>query len=62
VREVVEAAFAHRRKTAANAIAHTRIASRDEVEEALASIGHPPNARAEELLPEEFVALAEALR
>jgi 16S rRNA A1518/A1519 N6-dimethyltransferase RsmA/KsgA/DIM1 with predicted DNA glycosylase/AP lyase activity len=30
--------------------------------EALTSIGHPPNARAEELAPDEFVALAEALR
>jgi 16S rRNA (adenine1518-N6/adenine1519-N6)-dimethyltransferase len=62
VRPVVEAAFAHRRKTAANAIAHAGLAPREQIVEALASIGHPPNARAEELTPDEFVALAEALR
>jgi 16S rRNA (adenine1518-N6/adenine1519-N6)-dimethyltransferase len=62
VRAVVEAAFAHRRKTAANAIALSGLASRARVEEALASVGHPANARAEELEPTEFVALAESLR
>ena len=62
VRAVVEAAFAHRRKTAANAIALSGLASRARVEEALASLGHVPNARAEELEPVEFVALAESLR
>ena len=62
VRAVVEAAFAHRRKTAANAIALSGISSRVQVEDALASLGHPANARAEELEPAEFVTLAEALR
>jgi 16S rRNA (adenine1518-N6/adenine1519-N6)-dimethyltransferase len=62
VRAVVEAAFAHRRKTAANAIALSGLASRVRVEEALASLGHAANARAEELEPTEFVALAETLR
>jgi 16S rRNA (adenine1518-N6/adenine1519-N6)-dimethyltransferase len=62
VRPVVEAAFAHRRKTAANALAQSGLATRDRAEEALATIGRPPNARAEELAPEEFVRLAEALR
>jgi len=62
VRAVVEAAFAHRRKTAANAIALSGLASRARVEEALASVGHPANARAEELEPIEFVELAESLR
>jgi 16S rRNA (adenine1518-N6/adenine1519-N6)-dimethyltransferase len=62
VRAVVEAAFAHRRKTAANAIALSGLASRARVEEALASLGHAANARAEELAPTEFVALAESLR
>ena len=61
VRPLVEAAFAQRRKTAANAIAHSGLASRTLVEEALATIGHPSNARAEELTPTEFVQLAEAL-
>ena len=62
VRAVVEAAFAHRRKTAANALAHAGVALRPLAEEALASIGRPVNARAEELTPAEFVQLAEALR
>jgi 16S rRNA (adenine1518-N6/adenine1519-N6)-dimethyltransferase len=62
VRRVVEAAFAHRRKTAANSIAIAGAASRSRVEEALASIGHAAGARAEELEPHEFVELAEALR
>jgi 16S rRNA A1518/A1519 N6-dimethyltransferase RsmA/KsgA/DIM1 with predicted DNA glycosylase/AP lyase activity len=62
VRVVVEAAFSHRRKTAANAIALSGLASRAQVEEALASLGHAANARAEELEPTEFVALAESLR
>jgi len=62
VRAVVEAAFAHRRKTAANAIALSGLADRERVEDALASLGHAANARAEELEPAEFVALAESLR
>jgi 16S rRNA (adenine1518-N6/adenine1519-N6)-dimethyltransferase len=62
VRAVVEAAFAHRRKTAANAIALTGLASRERVEEALQSLGHATNVRAEELEPVEFVALAGSLR
>jgi 16S rRNA (adenine1518-N6/adenine1519-N6)-dimethyltransferase len=62
VRPVVEAAFAHRRKTAANALAQAGLVSRARAEQALASIGHPPNARAEELTPSEFAQLAEALR
>jgi 16S rRNA (adenine1518-N6/adenine1519-N6)-dimethyltransferase len=62
VRSVVEAAFAHRRKTLANSIALSGLASRGRVEEALAAIGQAANARAEELDPVEFVELAEALR
>jgi len=62
VRRVVEAAFAQRRKTAANALAHAGLGSRERVEAALATIDRPPNARAEELAPAEFVQLAEALR
>ena len=62
VRPVVEAAFAHRRKTAANAIAHSGLASRERVEDALTALGHRANARAEELEPREFVALADHLR
>jgi 16S rRNA (adenine1518-N6/adenine1519-N6)-dimethyltransferase len=62
VRPVVEAAFAHRRKTAANALAHTGLATRARAEEALHAIGRPVNVRAEELAPPEFLRLAEALR
>jgi 16S rRNA (adenine1518-N6/adenine1519-N6)-dimethyltransferase len=62
VRPVVEAAFAHRRKTAANSIALAGITSRARVEEALTAIGRDGGARAEELEPREFVELASALR
>ena len=61
VRPVVEAAFAHRRKTLANSVALTGRASRSDAEEALATIGREPAVRAEELAPGEFVALAQAL-
>ena len=62
VRPVVEGAFAHRRKTLANSIALAGLASRARVEAALGAIGRTPQARAEELEPSEFVALADALR
>ena len=62
LREVVEAAFAHRRKTAANSIALAGVASRSRVEQELEALGHSPRARAEELEPYEFVPLADALR
>jgi 16S rRNA (adenine1518-N6/adenine1519-N6)-dimethyltransferase len=61
VKKIVEAGFAHRRKTLANSLALSGLASRDRSVEALAAIGRRPNARAEELEPLEFVALAEAL-
>jgi 16S rRNA A1518/A1519 N6-dimethyltransferase RsmA/KsgA/DIM1 with predicted DNA glycosylase/AP lyase activity len=59
---VVDAAFAHRRKTLANSVALAGLVGRGEAEAALAEIGRPPNVRAEELTPPEFVALADALR
>jgi 16S rRNA (adenine1518-N6/adenine1519-N6)-dimethyltransferase len=62
VRAVVEAAFAHRRKTLANSLALAGLASRARAEEALRSIGHTERARAEELEPSEFVPLAMFLR
>ncbi|MFO7571025.1 MAG: 16S rRNA (adenine(1518)-N(6)/adenine(1519)-N(6))-dimethyltransferase RsmA [Gaiellaceae bacterium] len=61
VRAVVEAAFAHRRKTLANSLALTGLATREEAVQALGAIGQSPGARAEELEAGEFVALAEAL-
>jgi 16S rRNA A1518/A1519 N6-dimethyltransferase RsmA/KsgA/DIM1 with predicted DNA glycosylase/AP lyase activity len=62
VRPVVEASFAHRRKTLANSVALAGLATRAEAQEALAEIGKPAAARAEELAPQEFVALADVLR
>jgi 16S rRNA (adenine1518-N6/adenine1519-N6)-dimethyltransferase len=62
VRPVVEAAFAHRRKTLANSVTLAGLVSRSAAEDALAEIGRPARARAEELEPQEFVALTRALR
>jgi 16S rRNA (adenine1518-N6/adenine1519-N6)-dimethyltransferase len=62
LRRVVEAAFGHRRKTLANAVALAGVASRERAVEALAAIGREPNVRAEALAPPEFVALAAELR
>jgi 16S rRNA (adenine1518-N6/adenine1519-N6)-dimethyltransferase len=62
VKKVVEAAFGHRRKTLANAVALSGLAARERAVDALAEIGRAPNVRAEELEPPEFVALAGALQ
>ena len=62
VRPVVDAAFAHRRKMLANSLALSGLVTRTEAEMALREIGKPTGARAEELAPDEFVALANALR
>ena len=61
VRPVVEAAFAHRRKTLANSIALAGLAQRSRVEDALTAIGLSIRVRAEELQPEEFVELGNHL-
>jgi len=61
VKRTVEAAFAHRRKTLANSLALSGIASRDEATAALASIDRDSNVRAEALAPSEFVALTASL-
>jgi 16S rRNA (adenine1518-N6/adenine1519-N6)-dimethyltransferase len=61
VKQVVEAAFAHRRKTLPNSLALAGVASRAAAESALAQIERVPATRAEALAPREFVALAEAL-
>jgi 16S rRNA (adenine1518-N6/adenine1519-N6)-dimethyltransferase len=58
---VVSAAFAHRRKTLANALALAGVARRERAVGALAEIGRPADVRAEALQPEEFVRLTEAL-
>ena len=61
VKRVIEAAFGHRRKTLANALALGGVAPRERAVEALASIGRAADVRAEALEPPEFVALAGAL-
>ena len=62
IRGLVEGAFAHRRKTLANSLSLTGVASRAQVEAALAHVGRQVNARAEELTPADFVELAKALK
>ena len=61
VKQVVQAAFAHRRKTLANSLTLTGLAARPDVVAALERLDRPPEVRAEVLAPEEFVALAELL-
>jgi 16S rRNA (adenine1518-N6/adenine1519-N6)-dimethyltransferase len=61
VKQIVVAAFAHRRKTLANSLELSGLASREQAAEALAALGLPANARAEALSPDEFVQLAGVL-
>jgi 16S rRNA (adenine1518-N6/adenine1519-N6)-dimethyltransferase len=61
VKQVVEAAFAHRRKTLPNSITLAGLATRQQAASALDAIGRPAQARAEELAPAEFLELANAL-
>jgi 16S rRNA (adenine1518-N6/adenine1519-N6)-dimethyltransferase len=61
LKRVVEASFAHRRKTLPNSLALAGVASREEAAAALVSIDHDPSTRAERLAPPEFVRLRDAL-
>jgi 16S rRNA (adenine1518-N6/adenine1519-N6)-dimethyltransferase len=61
VKSVVEAAFAHRRKTLANSLALSGLAARGVAAAALEQIGRDASVRAEALAPLEFVELAHAL-
>ena len=61
VKQVVGAAFAHRRKTLPNSLELAGVASRENAVQALDAIGHAASTRAEELTPEEFVSLTRAL-
>ncbi len=61
IKRLVEASFAHRRKTLPNSLELVGLASREQAAEALRTLGKEPAARAESLEPEEFVALTEAL-
>jgi 16S rRNA (adenine1518-N6/adenine1519-N6)-dimethyltransferase len=58
VKRIVEAAFAHRRKTLPNSVALAGAAERDQAAEALAVLGRSADTRAEALAPDEFVELA----
>ena len=65
LRALVHGAFAHRRKTLAGSLALMPGAAagvRERAREALAAIGHPPDARAERLSPQDFRDLAGRLR
>jgi 16S rRNA (adenine1518-N6/adenine1519-N6)-dimethyltransferase len=65
VRDLVHAAFAHRRKALARSLALSPEAGagvRERAREALVAMGHPADERAERLSPEEFVELARRLR
>ena len=61
IKAVVEAAFAHRRKTLPNSVELAGLASRARAAEVLAAIGRPAATRAEALTAEDFVGLARAL-
>jgi 16S rRNA (adenine1518-N6/adenine1519-N6)-dimethyltransferase len=62
VKRIVEAAFAHRRKTLPNSLELSGLSPRPRAAEALKAIGRPADIRAEALEPREFVFLTEALR
>jgi 16S rRNA (adenine1518-N6/adenine1519-N6)-dimethyltransferase len=61
VKQVVVAAFAHRRKTLPNSLELAGLTSRARAADALVAIGRDPATRAEALAPQEFVHLAKAL-
>jgi 16S rRNA (adenine1518-N6/adenine1519-N6)-dimethyltransferase len=61
LKRVVEAAFAHRRKTLPNSLQLAGVASRERAADALVGLGRPARTRAEALAPAEFVELVQAL-
>jgi 16S rRNA (adenine1518-N6/adenine1519-N6)-dimethyltransferase len=62
VKRVVQAAFAHRRKTLPNSLELAGVASRSRAAAALGALGLSASVRAETLRPVQFVELAELLR
>jgi 16S rRNA (adenine1518-N6/adenine1519-N6)-dimethyltransferase len=62
LKRLVEAAFAHRRKTLPNSLELSGFTSRAAAGAALESLGRPAATRAEELAPDEYPALLAALR
>ncbi|HEX5989754.1 MAG TPA: 16S rRNA (adenine(1518)-N(6)/adenine(1519)-N(6))-dimethyltransferase RsmA [Solirubrobacterales bacterium] len=61
-RELIRAAFAHRRKSLARSLEHAAPGGREAARAALAELGLPEDARAEALAPEQFAALSAKLR
>jgi 16S rRNA (adenine1518-N6/adenine1519-N6)-dimethyltransferase len=61
-RQLIRAAFAHRRKSLARSLEHARPGSLAPARAALAELGLPEDARAEALAPEQFAALSAKLR
>ena len=61
MKRLVEAAFAHRRKTLANSLALAGVASRERAAAALEAIGRDPAPAPRSSRRREFVALAAAL-
>jgi 16S rRNA (adenine1518-N6/adenine1519-N6)-dimethyltransferase len=61
-RELVRAAFAHRRKSLARSLEHARPGSLAPARAALVELGLPDDARAEALAPADFAALSVKLR
>jgi 16S rRNA (adenine1518-N6/adenine1519-N6)-dimethyltransferase len=61
-RELIRAAFAHRRKSLARSLEHASPGSLGPARAALAELGLPEDARAEALAPEQFAALSAKLR
>jgi 16S rRNA (adenine1518-N6/adenine1519-N6)-dimethyltransferase len=63
LRALIAGGFAHRRKTLAGSLglAGAVARSREQIRQALVALGHPADARAERLSPEDFLALARLL-
>jgi 16S rRNA (adenine1518-N6/adenine1519-N6)-dimethyltransferase len=61
VKRLVEASFAHRRKTLPNSLELAGHTDRERAAAALEQLGFPPSTRAERLAPDDFAALAELL-
>jgi 16S rRNA (adenine1518-N6/adenine1519-N6)-dimethyltransferase len=62
VKRVVEGSFAHRRKRLSNSLELSGLTDRGRADAALAELGKPVTARAEELQPGEFLRLAQVLK